>query len=305
MKASFGYKVKKDWKKNKSLYIMILPVLLFYLLFMYKPMYGALIAFQNYVPSKGMLNSEWVGLDNFVRFFHSPYFWRLIRNTLLLSLYSLIFAFPAPIILALLLNEVKKKHYKGFIQTTTYLPHFISMVVVVGIIKEFCVTDGLINDVIAFFGGTRVTLLQNPAYYRTIYIVSDIWQSIGWGSIIYLAALSGVDQQLYEAADIDGANKWKQAIHVTIPGIMPTIIIMLILRMGSLMSMGYEKTILLYNSSTYETADIISSYIYWTGLLDQNWSYSAAIGLLNSLINCVMLVLANKFSKKVSENSLW
>lgn len=175
MKKSFRYNVEKDWKKNKSLYIMILPVILFYLLFMYKPMYGALIAFQNYVPSKGMWDSAWVGFDNFVRFFQSPYFGRLIRNTLLLSLYSLAFAFPAPIILALLLNEVKKKRYKSFIQTTTYLPHFISMVVVVGIIKEFCMTDGLINDIISFFGGERITLLQNPAYYRSIYIISDIW----------------------------------------------------------------------------------------------------------------------------------
>lgn len=302
---AFLYNVKKDWKKNKSLYFLFIPVFLFYLIFMYKPMYGALIAFQNYVPTKGIAGSEWVGLNNFIRFFQSPYFFRLVRNTILLSLYSLIFAFPAPIILALLLNEVKRKHYKSFIQTTTYLPHFISMVVVVGMIKEFCMTDGLINDIIVFFGGNRISVLQDPAFYRTIYILSDIWQGVGWGSIIYLAALSGVDTQLYEAAEIDGASKLKQALHVTLPGIMPTIIIMLILRLGSLMSMGYEKTILLYNASTYETADIISSYIYRVGLLEQNWSYSTAIGLLNSAINCFMLVMANRLSRRLSENSLW
>ena len=304
-KEKFSYRVKRDWVRNKSLYILIIPVIVFYAVFMYKPMYGALIAFQDYIPTKGLLGSSWVGLKHFIRFFNSPYFVRLVRNTIVLSLYSLVFAFPAPIILALLLNEVKKKRYKSFIQTATYLPHFISLVVVVGIIKEFCVSDGLINDIIVFLGGKRVPLLQDPAYYRMIYILSDIWQEIGWGSIIYLAALSGVDQQLYEAAEIDGAGKFKQMLHVTLPGITPTIVIMLILRLGSLMGMGYEKTILLYNNYTYETADIISSYIYRVGLLEQNWSYSTAIGLMNSLINCVLLVLANKISKKVTENSLW
>lgn len=301
----FSNSVKADWKRNKSLYLIVVPVVLFYILFMYKPMYGALIAFQNYVPAKGMAGSKWVGFDQFIKFFNSPYFFRLVRNTLVLSLYSLVFCFPAPIILALLLNEVKNKKFKSVTQTVTYLPHFISMVVAVGIIKEFCLSDGLINNVIEMFGGQSSALLQNPAYYRTIYILSDIWQEVGWGSIIYLAALSGIDSQLYEAASIDGAGKLKQMLHVTIPGIMPTVIIMLILRMGSLMSMGYEKTILLYNPSTYETADIISSYIYRVGLLEQNWSYSTAIGLLNSVINCFMLVAANKLSKKVTENSLW
>lgn len=304
MKGNFR-QIKKDWKRNKSLYIMIIPVLLFYILFLYKPMYGALIAFQRYTPSKGMLGSDWVGFENFIRFFESPYFIRLTRNTILLSLYSLIFGFPAPIILALLLNEVKKNKFKKLVQTTTYLPHFISMVVIIGMIKEFCLTHGLFNNIIVAFGGERLSLLQNPDLYRTIYIASDIWQGVGWGSIIYLAALAGVDPQLYEAAAIDGAAKLRQTFHITIPGIMPTIIVMLILRMGSLLSVGYEKTILLYNQSTYETADIISSYIYRVGLLNQDWSYSTAIGLMNSVINCVLLISANKLSKKLTENSLW
>lgn len=302
---SFSKAAKTDWKRNKSLYFMFIPVFVFYILFMYKPMYGAIIAFQNYVPRKGISGSEWVGFTQFIKFFNSPYFWRLLRNTVVLSLYSIIFCFPAPIILALLLNEIKNKKFKSVIQTFTYLPHFISMVVAVGIITEFCLSDGLINDIIVFFGGERSAILQNPAYYRTIYIVTDIWQEVGWGSIIYLAALAGIDQQLYEAAAIDGAGKWKQTIHVTLPGLVPTIITMLILRMGSIMSMGYEKTILLSNPSTYETADIISSYIYRVGLLEQNWSYSTAIGLLNSVINCIMLVAANKISKRVTQNSLW
>ncbi len=284
---------------------MIIPVLIFYLVFMYKPMYGAIIAFMDYRPAKGILGSDWVGVEQFVRFFHSPYFYRLIRNTIVLSIYSLLFCFTAPILLALLLNEVKGKRFKSITQTVSYLPHFISMVVAVGMIKEFCMTDGLINDIIVFFGGERSALLQNPALYRTIYIISDIWQEVGWGSIIYLAALSGIDSERYEAAAIDGAGKFRQMIHVTIPGIMPTVTIMLILRIGSLMNMGYEKTILLYNSSTYETADIISSYIYRVGLLEQNWSYSTAIGLFNSVINCILLLAANRISKKVTETSLW
>ncbi len=299
------HSIKKDIRRNYSLYLLVLPVLLFYLLFSYKPMYGAIIAFKDYTPRLGIDGSPFVGLDNFIRFFNSTYFVRLMRNTLLLSVYSLIFGFPAPIILALLLNEVKNKKFKSLTQTITYLPHFISLIVVTGMIVNFAMTSGLINDIIVFFGGERSPLLQNPDLYRTIYIVSSIWQEVGWGSIIYLAALSGVDSQLYEAAMIDGAGKFKQLIFVTLPSIMPTIIIMLILKMGSLMSLGYEKTILLYNPATYETADIISSYVYRIGLMEQDWSYSTAIGLFNSLINFLLLILTNRLSKKVSETSLW
>lgn len=268
-------------------------------------MYGAIIAFKDYSPALGISGSEWVGLDNFVRFFNSPYFFRLIRNTILLSVYQLAFGFPAPIILALLLNELRSKKFKSVTQTVTYLPHFISMIVVTGMIVNFTMSSGIINDIIVFFGGEREALLQNPSLYRSIYVISSIWQEIGWGSIIYLAALSGVDGQLYEAAMIDGAGKWKQLINVTLPSITPTIIIMLILKMGAMMSIGYEKTILLYNPATYETADIISSYIYRVGLLDQDWSYSTAIGLFNSVINFTLLIITNKLSKKFSDTSLW
>ena len=303
--SSFFYRVKKDWMRNRSLYLMIIPMLIFFILFHYKPMYGAIIAFKDYTPALGIAESPWVGWDNFTRFFSSVYFGRLIRNTILLSFYSLLFGFPAPIILALLLNEVKNKKFKGLTQTVTYLPHFISMIVVTGMLVDFSMTSGLFNDIIELFGGERSPLLQNPDLYRTIYVASGIWQEIGWGSIIYLSALSGVDSQLYEAAQIDGAGKWKQLIHVTLPGIAPTIIIMFILKMGTLMNMGYEKTILLYNPATYETADIISSYIYRIGLLEQDWSYSTAIGLFNSVINLGLLLITNKIARKCGETSLW
>ena len=304
-KPTLSYQLKRDWIRNRSLYILVIPVLLFYILFHYKPMYGAIIAFKDYTPALGVKDSPWIGLDNFIRFFKSVYFGRLIKNTILLSVYSLIFGFPAPIILALLLNEVRNKRFKNLTQTITYLPHFISLIVVTGTLTDFSMTSGLFNDIIEFFGGQRSPLLQNPNLYRTMYVASGIWQQVGWGSIIYLSALAGVDQQLYEAASIDGAGKWKQLLNVTLPGIAPTIIIMLIMRVGQLMSMGYEKTILLYNPSTYDTADIISSYIYRVGLLEQDWSYSTAVGLFNSVINFCLLILTNKISKKFSETSLW
>ena len=304
-RASFGYRTRKDFMRNWELYLLVLPVLIFYFLFSYKPMYGALIAFKNYKPALGFAGSPWVGFANFERFFTSPFFGRLLRNTLALSFELLIFGFPAPIILALLLNEVTNKPFKKTVQTLTYLPHFISVIVVAGMLTDFCMSTGLINDIIAFFGGERSPLLQNPQLYRTIYVISDIWQQVGWGSIIYLSALSGVDSQLYDAAAIDGADRFHQLLHVTLPGIMPTIITMLILKIGSLMSIGYEKTILLYNPSTYETADIISSYVYRVGLLEQGWSYSTAIGLFNSVINLILLVITNKMSKKLADTSLW
>jgi len=305
MKETFSVRFKRDFRRNKMLYLLVVPVLLFYLIFQYRPMYGALIAFKDYTPTLGVAESPWVGLANFKRFFNSVYFNRLIKNTILLSVYNLVFGFPAPIILALLLNEVRSKKFKSVTQTVTYLPHFISLIVVTGMLTNFSLTTGLFNDIITFFGGERSALLQNPKLYRSIYIASSIWQEVGWGSIIYLSALSGVDSELYEAAQIDGAGKWKQMLNITLPGIAPTIIIMLTMKIGTLMNMGYEKTILLYNPATYETADIISSYVYRVGLLEQDWSYSTAIGLFNSIINLTLLLIANKLAKRFSETSLW
>jgi putative aldouronate transport system permease protein len=268
-------------------------------------MYGALIAFKDYSPGRGFSGSPWIGFGHFLRYFRSPYFIRLLRNTFLISFYGLLFGFPAPIILALLLNEVRHSSFKRTIQTITYLPHFISMIVICGMIADFSLSTGLFNDIISFFGGTRFPLLQQPNLYRPIYITSDIWQGVGWGTIIYLSALSAIDPQLYEAAMIDGAGRFRQLLNVTLPSIAPTIVILLILRIGNLLSVGYEKTLLLYNPATYETADIISTYVYRVGLLEQNWSYSTAIGLFNSLVNFTLLIMANKVSRKVSETSLW
>ena len=305
MNQSYGYRLKRDFQKNRSLYFMIIPVVLFYILFHYKTMYGAIIAFYNYRPARGLEGSKWVGLDHFIYFFKSPFFMRTLKNTLAISLLNLLFAFPAPIILALLLNEVRNKYFKKVVQTVTYLPHFISSVIICGMLTSFCLSTGLFNDIIELFGGKRIPLLQGTDYYRTIYIASDIWQTIGWSSIIYLAALSGVDKNLYEAAQLDGANKWKQTWHITIPGILPTIMIQLILRIGTLMSVGYDKTLLIYNPTNYAVSDIISTYNFRMGLELGDWSYATAIGLFNSVVNCILLVMSNKLSKKYTENSLW
>lgn len=303
--TSLGRTLRRDLRTNWSLYLLALPVLAFYALFHYKPMYGTLIAFFNYRPARGFSGSEFVGFQNFIEFFKSPFFGRTMKNTLIISGLNILFCFPAPIILALLLNEVQNAKFKKVVQTVTYIPHFISTVVICGMLSQFCLSSGLINDVIEFFGGTRVALLQDPKYYRTVYIISDIWQQVGWSSIIYLAALSGVDKNLYEAAQLDGASKWKQTIHVTLPSILPIIVIQFILAIGNLMSVGYEKTILLYNPATYSVADIVSSYTYRMGLVNNDWGYSTAVGLFNSVVNCILLVFTNKMSKKLTENSLW
>ena len=301
-------KLLKDIIRYKYVYILALPVILYYVLFCYVPMYGTVIAFKNYSPSVGIWESPWAknnGLGHFISFLSNPSTFRIIRNTLLISVYDIIFAFPAPIIFALLLNELKSRRFKKTVQTLTYLPHFISIMVVCGLIFTFTARDGFINNIIAFFGGERSNLLIKPELFRTIYVSSNIWQGVGWGSIIYLAALSGVDPQLYEAARIDGASKFKQVLNITIPGILPTIVIMFILRMGSLLSVGYEKIILLYNPLTYETSDVISSYVYRRGLIDTDYSFSTAVGLLNSVVNLIIIWITNKISRQLNETSLW
>ena len=297
--------LRSDWHRNWTLYLLVLPVLAFYILFCYKPIYGALMAFKQYSPGLGIMGSPWVGLENFKYFFSTPDFVRILSNTLVISVCSIVFGFPAPVILALLFNEIKSSKFRRVAQTVSYMPHFISLVVVCSLIKEFTASNGVINDFLAMFGIPRQTMLNNPNLFVLVYVVSDIWQSIGWGSIIYLAALTGIDQELYEAARIDGAGRWKQAIHVTIPCVMPTVIIMLILRIGGLMGVGYEKIILLYNPAIYETSDVISSFVYRKGILERNYSYSSAVGLFNSVINCVLLFSTNWFSRKMNQTSLW
>lgn len=304
-KENYFKRLGKDLCKNKGLYLMLLPIVLYYLVFCYFPMYGAQIAFRDFRPRLGITGSKWVGLENFIAFFNGIYFKRLVRNTLLINVLNLVIGFPAPIILALLLNEVRNVRFKRTIQTISYLPHFISTVVIAGMILQFVGTDGFITNILTTFGLPQKNLLTIPSMFRPIYITFEIWQGIGWSSIIYIAAITGINPELYEAAKIDGAGRLKQVLNVTIPGIMPTIITMFILRVGSMMSLGYEKIILLYNSSIYETADVISSYVYRKGLLDLDYSYGSAVDLYNSVINLVLLISANKICKKLTDNSLW
>ncbi len=303
--TGFFKRLSKDLVRNKNLYIMLLPVILYYLIFCYFPFYGAQIAFRNFKPRAGILGSEWVGLANFKAFFTGVFFTRLVRNTLSINILNLIIGFPAPILLALLLNEVRNIRFKKAIQTVSYLPHFISTVVVCGMIMQFVSTEGFITKLMTLFGFSQNNLLTNPGMFRPIYISSEIWQGLGWGSIIYIAAISGINTELYEAATIDGAGRFKQVLNVTIPGILPTIITMLILRIGTMMNVGYEKIILLYNPSIYETADVISTYVYRKGLLDLNYSFSTAVDLFNSVINLILLFSANRICKKLTDSSLW
>lgn len=297
--------IKADYKKNKYILFMAIPVFLWYFIFCYIPMFGISISFFDYNIARGFSGSPFVGLKHFKDFLTGFYAWRTIRNTLCISVMNLVFGFPAPIIIALLLNEVRCDPFKRTVQTISYLPHFISVVVVCGMLVDFAAKDGLFNDIVAALGGERTSFFLDPKYFRRLYVGSGIWQSAGWGAIIYLAALAGIDTQLYEAATLDGANRFQSLIHVTLPGIAQTIIVMLILNMGRLMSQGAEKVILLYNEGTYETADIISSFVYRRGVVESNYSYSAAVGLFNSVINLILLTATNSLSKKISGDGLW
>lgn len=297
--------VARDFSMNKGMYLLASAGIAFYIVFYFAPMYGLIISFKDYVPSLGIMGSPWVGLEHFKDFFQSIYFGRVTRNTILLNFYGLLVGFPLPIIFALLLNELRAQKFKGLIQTISYLPYFISTVVICGMIVEFTSEDGIITNILNLFGGNHSSLLLNAKFFRTIYIISDTWQGMGWASIIYLAALSNVDVQLYEAARIDGAKKFKQMLHVTLPGISTTIIIMFILKVGNMMSLGADKVILLYNPSIYETSDVISSFVYRRGLVDGSFGFSTAVGLFNSLINCVLVFTANYISGKVNDVSLF
>lgn len=295
--------IARDLRRNKHIYFMLAPVLLYYLIFHYGPMYGAVIAFQDFNPIKGVLGSKWVGLQNFQDFFASVYFTRLIFNTIAINVLDIIFGFPAPIILALLINELRWNPFKRLVQTVTYLPHFISVVVVVGMLVDFFARDGLVNQLLAT--SDPVAFMQSPEWFRQLFVGSGIWQHVGWGSIVYLAAIATIDPQLYDAAKVDGADRFRQMWHITIPGILPTIVILLILRMGTMMSVGYEKIILMYNPLTYETADVISTYVFRRGILQADFSFSAAVGLFNSVINFALLIVANRLSRRLTEHSLW
>ena len=285
----------------------MIPVVIYFLLFHYKPMFGLIIAFQDFKPRLGYFESPWVGLKHFVNFFSGPYFASRMWNTLKISLSTLVIGFPAPILFALLMNELRGKLFPRVVQTVTYLPHFISMVVVCAMIKEFTESGGFINVIATQFGYDGRSMLSVSELFVPIYVISNVWQGVGWGSIVYLAALTGIDMQLYEAARIDGAGRWKQTLHVTIPGILPTIVTMFIMRCGQIMSVGHEKILLLMNETTQETADVISTFVYRMVFVNTNpqYSYSAAVGLFNSVANFALVIIANTVSRKLSDTSLW
>jgi putative aldouronate transport system permease protein len=300
VRASLRTVLSKDFKRYKYIYFMLLPVLVYYIVFCYIPMYGSFMAFQNYNIMKGIFASPMAahaGFDNFIQFFKSPYFSRVVGNTLYLNFLLLIFGFPIPIIFALLINEVTNKSFKRVVQTISYMPFFISMVVVAGIIYDFSSSDGLFYAIAHYFGfNQNINLLSKSNLYRPIYVISDIWQNMGFSSIIYISALSGINPELNEAAVIDGAGRWKRMLHITLPGISSTIIILFILALGNVMSIGLEKVLLLYSPAVYNVADVIPSYIYRQGIVTAQFSYSAAVGLFNSVINFIVLIAANKLS---------
>lgn len=304
-KVRFSTRLKQDLRRNKMLYVWAIPVVLFYIIFMYVPMSGIVIAFQDYTPTLGISGSSWVGFQHFVDFFSNAYFWRLIRNTVWISFCSIVFGFPMPLILALLLNEVRNQKFMKTVQTITYMPHFISLVVMVGLLKDFLAIDGVIGSIFSTITGKELSMLSYPQYFVPIYVASNVWQGAGWDSILYLAALASIDTSLYEACEIDGGGRIRQLFTVTLRGILPTFITLLILRIGSILNVGSEKILLMYNDMTLKTADVISTYIYRTGLQGMQWSPGVAIGMFNSAINIVFLVLANYISRKTTEISLF
>lgn len=294
--------IKRDWQ----LYTLLILPVIYLLIFKYGPMYGNIIAFRRYLPGGSIYGDQWVGFYYFRLFIHSAKFWHVFANNIILGVLLLIFTFPAPIILALLLNELKSKGFKRFVQSASYLPHFLSVVIVAGMILDLTSETGPINAILTHMIGGKPTLfMQHSVWFRPVYIISDIWQTTGWGTILYLAALTNIDENLYDAAKIDGANRWKQTLHVTIPGIMPMIVVLLTLSVGKFMQVGFEKILLLYNPLIYQTADVISTYLYRVGLQSGSFSYAAAIGLFEAIIGFILVFSANYISRKLTGTSLW
>lgn len=301
-KESLLKRLGKCWQ----LYLFLIPTLIYFAVFCYGPMYGVQLAFKDYNAVAGITGSPWVGMQNFMRFFNSYQFKQLLGNTIILSLYQLIVSFPIPIILALALNQVKNEKYKKLVQTVTYAPHFISIVVLVGMLNIFFSTrGGLVNQVVEAFGRDPILFMGQEKYFRHMYVWSGVWQSMGWSAIIYLAALAGVSPELHEAAIMDGASKLKRVWHIDLPTIMPTIVILLVLNFGQVMSVGFEKSFLMQNSLNIGSAEIISTYVYKVGLLNAQYGFSTAVGLFNSVINCTLLVVVNKVAKKLGQSGLW
>jgi putative aldouronate transport system permease protein len=300
-KKTFRQSVRKDWQ----LYSLTVLPLLFFVVFRYLPMAGNIIAFRRYHPGGSIFGDQWVGLHYIRLFLDDVTFWHVFTNTLILGGLALLFTFPLPIILALLLNEVRTRFLRRFVQSISYLPHFLSIVVVAGIIVESVSTDGVVNEAVKAVGHSPIPFLQQPEWFRPIYVSSEVWQTVGWGTILYLAALTTIDGNLYEAARIDGAGRWKQTWHVTLPGIRPTMMTLLILNIGTFMAIGFEKVLLLYNPLTYPTADVLSTYVYRVGVQTGAFSYAAAIGLFESIIGLVLVMSANFVSRRAVGTSLW
>ena len=306
-RVSFWQRVRKDFIRNKYVYLLLIPIVAYYILFKFGPMTRMVIAFQDYKPFKGIAGSKFIGFKNFTTFFESRDFWRLLRNTLIISFNGLIFRFPVSIIFALMINEVKNQKGKRLMQTISYMPHFISMVVICGLLRNFLSSEGIINSIVAAVnpGWTTKNLLGDPAYYRAIHVISDNWQHTGWDSILYLATLSTIDPEQYEAAYIDGASKLQRIVHVTLPGLVPVITVQFIMWVGMTMTLGYEKNLLLYNPAIYETADVIGTYMYRYTFMNSKFGLGAAVGVFNTLVNIILLFTVNTVFKRFTENSLW
>jgi putative aldouronate transport system permease protein len=304
-KRTLGVELAREWKQRKWLYAMSLPGLAVLIIFAYIPMYGILISFKSYKVNLGIMGSPWVGLQWFRQFFSNPFAFRTIRNTFIIGFYSLIFGFPAPIILALLFNELKGGRFKKTIQTLSYYPNFVSTVIIVGFLHTFCASDGLFNVIVHFFGGETINFLSNAKWFRFLFVSSGIWQGVGFGTIIYLAALSGIDPTFYDVAEIDGANRFQKLLNVTLPHIQPTIVILFILAVGGVFNADSQKILLLYSPQTYETADVIGTYVYREGIQGARFEYSSAVGLFQTVINFVFLVTVNQIAKKLNDTSLF
>lgn len=300
-----GTMKKNKFLQNYQLYLMLLPTIIFIFIFCYIPMYGVLMAFQDYTPTAGIWGSEWVGFDHFTRFITNFRFEELLSNTFILSFVGFLVGFPLPILLALMINALTNRRFQGFVKTVLYAPHFISVVVLVGMLYIFFGEYGLVNSIIQAFGGESISFFLEKSWFRPLFIGSGNWQDMGWSAIIYLAALAGVDPQVHEAAIVDGATRWQRILHVDLPAIFPTVSVMLILSIGSIMGVGHEKVLLMQTGANLGVSEIISTYVYKAGLIDYDYGYAAAIGLFNSVINVVLLVFANRMAKKFSENSLW
>lgn len=307
-KQSLKRRFLRAFQRDKWLYLIMLLPFVYYVLFCYYPMYGVTLAFKQYKPKLGIIGSPWAsnnGMKYVLQVVRDPYFWTVFRNTIILNIENLIITFPAPIILALMLNEVAHARYKRIVQTVTYLPHFLSTVVVVGMMNSMFNSSGIVNQIIASMGMEKINFLNDAQYFRPMYIGSNIWQSVGWDTIIFLSALSGLDMQLYEAAKIDGAGRWKQTLHVTIPGILPTIIIMLILAMGRIMNVSYQKILLMMTGTNQSVSDVISTYVYRRGITKADFSYATAVNLFQSLVSLLFVSVTNWISRRTSETSLW